>query len=316
MLEQRIQQQFFEGADLQYQTAEVLARPITEAVHAVVSALTAGGKLLLCGQGSGALLARHAASLLVGALERDRPPLAALALDPEPRTIQALGLPGDLLLLVDPSAGDLDASMAAVRAAQGKDMTVVLLVGILTLVAGWLSAWTFVESPDFSSPFQFLCRSSGAASDATSLWGGIDVASLDFAANVFVTITYGMVGWYLADHQARRYLTEGAWSLSGIALSGVFFTCAQMHFVNAVTPGDSLRLAVDLIGIPASVYFLWIVKQVHNDAVLDWNRRPLVGTAGTPHATGALPCAQAGLSAGDTAPAPAPARAARRARGR
>ena len=129
MLEQRIQQQFFEGADLQYQTAEVLARPITEAVNAVVSALTAGGKLLLCGPGSGAWLARHAASLLVGALERQRPPLAALSVDPEPRTIQALGLPGDLLLLVDPAAADLDACMAAVRAAQGKDMTVVLLVG-------------------------------------------------------------------------------------------------------------------------------------------------------------------------------------------
>ena len=66
MLEQRIQQQFFEGADLQYQTAEGLARPITEAVNAVVSALTAGGKLLLCGAGSGAWLARHAATLLVG----------------------------------------------------------------------------------------------------------------------------------------------------------------------------------------------------------------------------------------------------------
>lgn len=129
MLEQRIQQQFFEGADLQYQTAEGLARPITEAVNAVVSALTAGGKLLLCGAGSGAWLARHAASLLVGGLERERPPLAALAIAPEPRTIQALGLPGDLLLLIDPSAGDLDASIAAVRAAQGKDMTVVLLVG-------------------------------------------------------------------------------------------------------------------------------------------------------------------------------------------
>ena len=129
MLEQRIQQQFFEGADLQYQTAEVLARPITDAVNAVVSALTAGGKLLLCGPGSGAWLARHAATLLVGALERQRPPLAALSIEPEPRTIQALGLPGDLLLLVDPAAADLDACIAAVRAAQGKDMTVVLLVG-------------------------------------------------------------------------------------------------------------------------------------------------------------------------------------------
>ena len=129
MLEQRIQQQFFEGADLQYQTAEALARPITEAAHAMVVALTAGGKLLLCGAGSGALLARHAAALLVGGLERERPPLAALAIDPVPRTIQALGLPGDLLLLVDPAGSDLDASIAAVRAAQGKDMTVVLLVG-------------------------------------------------------------------------------------------------------------------------------------------------------------------------------------------
>jgi D-sedoheptulose 7-phosphate isomerase len=129
MLDQRIQQQFFEGADLQYQTAEGLARPIAEAVEAVVAALTAGGKLLLCGHRGGALLAQHAAALLVGTLERDRPPLAALALAPDPRAIQGLGLPGDLLLLVDPSASDLDASMAAVRAAQGKDMTVVLLVG-------------------------------------------------------------------------------------------------------------------------------------------------------------------------------------------
>jgi D-sedoheptulose 7-phosphate isomerase len=129
MLEQRIQQQFFDGADLQYQTAEALARPVADAVNAVVSALTAGGKLLLCGQAGGALLARHAAALLVGRLERERPPLAALSIDADTRAIQALGLPGDLLLLIDPAATDLDGSMAAVRAAQGKDMTVVLLVG-------------------------------------------------------------------------------------------------------------------------------------------------------------------------------------------
>jgi D-sedoheptulose 7-phosphate isomerase len=129
MLDQRIQQQFFEGADLQYQTAEALARPIAEAVGAVVSSLTAGGKLLVCGQGGGAWLAQHTATLLVGRLERDRPPLAALCVAPDARAIQALGLPGDLLLLIDPAATDLDASMAAVRAAQGKDMTVVLLVG-------------------------------------------------------------------------------------------------------------------------------------------------------------------------------------------
>lgn len=129
MLEQRIQQQFFEGADLQYQTAESLARPIALAAGAIVDALTAGSKLLLCGTGSAGELSRHAAALLVDGFERERPPLAAIAIRPEARSVQALGLPGDLLLLVDAAGGELDACMAAVRAAQGKDMTVVLLLG-------------------------------------------------------------------------------------------------------------------------------------------------------------------------------------------
>jgi hypothetical protein len=98
---------------------------------------------------------------------------------------------------------------------------------------------------------------------------------------MFVVVTYGMVGCYLADRQVRSYLTNGGWSLSGAALTVVFFTCAQMHFIDATTPGSSLMLLFDLIGIPASIYFLW-VKQVHNDSVMDWNRRPLVGAAATP----------------------------------
>lgn len=129
MLEQRIQQQFFESADLQYQAAESLARAIAETAAAVVAALTSGGKVLLGGFGGGAVIAEHIAGVMVDRLERDRPPLAALALRPEPRAIQALGLPGDVLLLSDPAGRDLDATMAAVRAAQAKDMTVLLLVG-------------------------------------------------------------------------------------------------------------------------------------------------------------------------------------------
>ena len=49
MLEQRIQQQFFESADLQYQAAEQLARPIAEAAAALLAALTGGGKVLVGG---------------------------------------------------------------------------------------------------------------------------------------------------------------------------------------------------------------------------------------------------------------------------
>jgi len=53
MLEQRIQQQFFDSADLKYQAAEALARPIAEAVQAVLGCITGGGKVLVCGSGVG-----------------------------------------------------------------------------------------------------------------------------------------------------------------------------------------------------------------------------------------------------------------------
>ena len=154
-----------------------------------------------------------------------------------------------------------------------------LLVGAFTLVAGALAAWTFAQ-PGADFALQFLCTSAGLADRSAA--GGIDYGSVTFLANMFVVIAYGMVGCYLADRQVRSYLINGGWSLSGVALTGVFFTCAQMHFIDATTPGSGSMLFFDLIGIPASIYFLWVVKQVHNDSVMDWNRRPLVGAAGTP----------------------------------
>jgi hypothetical protein len=154
---------------------------------------------------------------------------------------------------------------------------VVLLVGAFTIAAGWLAAWAFVQ-PGADVAFQVVCTSAGLVVRGA----GIDFASVAFLANMFVTVTYGMVGWYLADHQVRRYLTSGTWSLSGVALTGVFFTCAQMHLIDATTNGNSLMLVFDLIGIPASIYFLRVVKQLHSDSVLDWNRRPLVGAAAVP----------------------------------
>jgi hypothetical protein len=154
-----------------------------------------------------------------------------------------------------------------------------LLVGAFTLVAGALAAWTFAQ-PGADFAFQFLCTSAGLVDRSTE--GGIDCGSVTFLANMFVVIAYGMVGCYLADRQVRSYLTNGGWSLSGVALTGVFFTCAQMHFIDATTQGSGSLLFFDLIGIPASIYFLWVVKQVHNDSVMDWNRRPLVGAAATP----------------------------------
>lgn len=129
MLEQRIQQQFFDSADLQYRGAETLLRPIAEAASALVASFTGGGKLMVCGSGAGAALAPYLARLCTGRFERARPPLAALAVSAGPtaaQEIRALGLPGDVLLYLDDGEGH---STAAISAAQAKDMTIVVLAG-------------------------------------------------------------------------------------------------------------------------------------------------------------------------------------------
>jgi len=103
MLEQRIQQQFFESADLKYQSAETLARPVAEAAQALLGAITGGGKVLVFAAGAASSLAPHFAQLLVGRYERERPPLAALALGAQAaQQVRALGLPGDVLLTGTP----------------------------------------------------------------------------------------------------------------------------------------------------------------------------------------------------------------------
>jgi D-sedoheptulose 7-phosphate isomerase len=127
MLEQRIQQQFFDGADLKYQAAELLARPIADASAALLAALTGGGKIMVGGSGAGAALAPYMAQQLAGRFERERPPLAALALGHESvQQVRALGLPGDVLLYVDDGEGH---SSKVISAAQAKDMTIVVLAG-------------------------------------------------------------------------------------------------------------------------------------------------------------------------------------------
>ena len=145
MLEQRIQQQFFDSADLKYAAAEVLARPIADAVSAIVGCITAGGKVLACGNGGSASDAQHFAAEFVGRFERERPGLAAISLSTDTsiltaigndydfsavysKQVQALGAPGDVLLAITTSGNSANV-LAAVEAARAKDMTVIALTG-------------------------------------------------------------------------------------------------------------------------------------------------------------------------------------------
>lgn len=153
-----------------------------------------------------------------------------------------------------------------------------LLAAGFGAAVGAFTAWAVAQPPLPASP---LCTADGLAG-AT---GMARFLSAGFLTNAFVAVTYGMVGWYLADVQVRRRLRSGAWSVSGAALAGVFFSCALMHLVHGISVDGTNRdalLAFDLLGVPASVYFLWVVKRVHNDSVVDWNRRPLVGVAAAP----------------------------------
>ncbi len=145
MPEQRVQQQFVESADLHYQLATVLGKPVAGAVHALLACVTSGGKVLACGLGGSGALAQHFAALFVGRFERERPELAALALSGDGAMlgallrgdageqvfagqVRALGQAADVLLALSTGGNDT-AVLRAVDAAHERDMTVIALTG-------------------------------------------------------------------------------------------------------------------------------------------------------------------------------------------
>ena len=144
MLEQRIQQHFIDSADLKYQAAQALGKPIADAVQAVLACVTSGGKILACGNGASAADAQQFAAFCVAGFERERPELAAVALSTNAalltavgsgdlaqqfaRQVRALGQAGDVLLALCISGNDANV-LAAVQAAHERDMTVLVVSG-------------------------------------------------------------------------------------------------------------------------------------------------------------------------------------------
>ena len=145
MLEQRIQQNFIDSADLKYQSSQVLSKPIAAAVQAVLTCVTSGGKVLACGNGGSAADAQHFAAEFVGRYERERPELSAIALTTDSsvltaiandydfkvvfsRQVRALGSPGDILLAISTSGNSANV-LAAIEAAHEREMVVIGLTG-------------------------------------------------------------------------------------------------------------------------------------------------------------------------------------------
>src|SRR5262245_58465980 len=121
-MESLVRTHFADSVKLKQQSAEVLAAPIAAGIALMVKSLRAGGKIMACGNGGSAGDAQHFAAELVNRFERERPPLAGLALTTDSsaltsiandyaweqvfsKQLRAVGRKGDVLLAISTSGG-------------------------------------------------------------------------------------------------------------------------------------------------------------------------------------------------------------------
>jgi hypothetical protein len=103
---------------------------------------------------------------------------------------------------------------------------------------------------------------------------------LRVAPNIALGVLYTAIGIVLLRTQFRNQLHTGGWSVSGVSLALVMFTCAIMHWIFAayVSTGryavDVHALVIHLVGVPAAAYFLWVVWALHRGTLADWDRDP------------------------------------------
>lgn len=96
--------------------------------------------------------------------------------------------------------------------------------------------------------------------------------------NVLLFGIYMMIGYFLLRTQLRNREPMGGWSLSGTSLTAVFPTCALMHAVwilyaaVGVYHFDVRGFTIDWLGVPAGLYFLFVVRALYRQSVRDWNR--------------------------------------------
>jgi len=126
-------------------SAVVLAAPMAAAVEQLFGVLANNGKVLACGNGGSAADAQHFIAELVGRFERERLPLAGVALNTDTsiltavgndygfdavfeRQVHALGQPGDVLVVMSTS-GNSTNILRSIDAAHARDMSVIALTG-------------------------------------------------------------------------------------------------------------------------------------------------------------------------------------------
>ncbi len=124
---------------------QTLSEPLLRAIDLCFGCVTNNAKMLACGNGGSAADAQHFIAELVGRFERDRVPLAGVALNTDTsiltavgndygfeqifaRQVMALGQPGDVLVAISTSGHSANVRLA-IEAAHAREMKVIALTG-------------------------------------------------------------------------------------------------------------------------------------------------------------------------------------------
>ena len=144
-LEAKITSHFISSIQVKEKSQAALVDPIREAIGLMTKSLESKHKIMACGNGGSAADAQHFSAELLNRFERERGPLAAIALTTDSSTLtsigndydfndifskQVLGLgkPGDVLLAISTS-GNSQNVIEAINAAHELNINVVALTG-------------------------------------------------------------------------------------------------------------------------------------------------------------------------------------------
>ena len=144
-LEAKITSHFISSIQAKEKSQAALVDPIREAIRLMTKSLESKHKIMACGNGGSAADAQHFSAELLNRFERERSPLAAIALTTDSSTLtsigndydfndifskQVLGLgkPGDVLLAISTS-GNSQNVIEAINVAHELNINVVALTG-------------------------------------------------------------------------------------------------------------------------------------------------------------------------------------------
>lgn len=144
-MKERVHTHFENTIATQARARDALSETVAEAARRLAGTLRSGGRILVCGNGGSAADAQHFAAEFTNRFERERPPLAAIALTTDTSALTAIGndytfdevfskqvaalaRPGDAVVGISTSGGSANVCRA-IETAHAADAWVLALTG-------------------------------------------------------------------------------------------------------------------------------------------------------------------------------------------